>query len=122
MATYSLEKLSGSTDGRPIKVTGTATAGAVTLHTATAGSGDIDMVELWAQNNDADGETRTLTVEWGGVTAPDDQIIVSVPCKAGPISVTPTGGMPIMNSLLVKAFADEANDVVITGVVRRVDK
>lgn len=118
--TYTIEKLSGSTDGKAIKVTGTNTAGSVTIHTAGAGSGDIDLVTLYAQNNDADGETRTLTLEWGGTSDPDNLIVVPVPCKVGPVVVCDR--LPIMNSLVVKAFADEANDVQIMGFVSRVDK
>lgn len=120
MATYSLEKLSGSTDGKGIKVSGTSSGAAVTVHTATAGAGDIDLVTLWAVNQDADGETRTLTLGWGGTTDPDNLITVSIPCKAGPVAVCDR--LPIMNSLIVNAWADEANDVMIHGVVHRIDK
>lgn len=120
MATYSIEKLSGSTDGRGIKVTGTSSGAADTIHTATSGSGDIDLVTLWAVNQDADGETRTLTLCWGGTTSPDDLITLPVPCKVGLIPLCER--MPILNSLVVKAYADEANDVVIFGRVERVDK
>lgn len=120
MATYSAEKLSGSTDGRGIKVTATAIGSGVTVHTATSGAGDIDLVDLYAQNNDVDGETRTLTLGWGGTTDPDDLIVVPVPCKVGPVLIV--SQMPIMNSLVIKAAADEANDVQLFGVVWRVDK
>lgn len=113
----SFEKLSGSTDGRGIKVAATATAGTL-IHTAHAT--DLDLITLWAQNNDADGETRTLTLEWGGVTSPDDLIIISVPCKAGPVVLTDR--MPLTGGLVVGAFADEANDVIIFGLVTRIDK
>ena len=72
---------------------------------------------MYAQNNDADGETRTLTIEFGGVTSPDNLIIVPVPARAGPVLVCP--GLPLRNSLVVAAFADEANDVMIQGYVHR---
>lgn len=115
--TYSIERLSGSTDGKGVKVTATASTG-TTIHTATSGAGDIDLVTLYAANNDADGETRTLTLEWGTTTAADGNIVVSVPCKMGPILVCER--LPIMNSLLVTAFADEANDILLFGRVERV--
>lgn len=118
--TYTIEKLSGSTDGLGIKVTGTGTGSTVTIHTATSGSGDIDLVTLFAQNNDADGETRTLTLEWGGSTDPDNLIVVPVPCKVGPVLICDR--LPLLNSKVVKAFSDEANDVQIYGHVQRVDK
>jgi hypothetical protein len=75
-------------------------------------------VWLYAVNNDADGETRTLTIEFGGTSDPDNLIIVPIPCKAGPVLVVP--GLPLRNALVVEAFADEANDVQVYGYVNRV--
>lgn len=117
---YSIEKLSGSTDGKGIKVTGTSSAADVTIHTATSGAGDIDLVTLWAVNQDADGETRQLTIAWGAETDPDNLFTVPVPCKVGPVLIADQ--MPIMNSLVIGAWADEANDVIVYGSVLRVDK
>lgn len=111
----SFVKLSGSTDGKGVKVTGTGTGSTVTVHAAHASS--LDIITLWAENNDADGETRTLTIEWGGATDPDNLIVVPVPCKAGPVLVVDR--LPLTNSLTVKAFADEANDVQVYGLVVR---
>jgi hypothetical protein len=115
---FSHEILSGSTNGLAIKVTGTGTAGAVTVHTAVSGTTSRDEVWLYAVNNDADGETRTLTIEFGGTSDPDNLIIVPIPCKAGPVLVVP--GLPLRNALVVEAFADEANDVQLYGYVNRV--
>lgn len=49
MATAVKRKLSGSTDGLPIKVTGTNTAGGVTIHTSVAGTtpGTFDEIWIW---------------------------------------------------------------------------
>jgi hypothetical protein len=116
--TYSIEKLSGSTDGKAIKVTGISSAADVTVHAAVAGAGDIDLVTLYAVNQDADGEVRTLTLAWGGETDPDNLISVPVPCKVGPVLVCER--LPIMNSQVIGAWADEANDVMIYGRVERV--
>lgn len=115
MATYTKAKLSGSTDGKAIKVTGTNTAGAVTIHTAVSGTTNLDEIYLYAQNNDADGETRTLTIEFGGTTDPDNLIILPIPCKAGLVPIC--DGLMLQNAQVVKAFADEANDVQIYGYV-----
>lgn len=119
MATYSIEKLSGSTDGKAIVVTGTTSAADVILHTATSGAGDIDLVTLWAANVDADGETRTLSIAWGGETA-SDVWTLAIPAGMGPVFICDR--MPIMNSLVIGAWADEASDVLIYGRVERVDK
>lgn len=117
---YSIEKLSGSTDGKGVKVTGTSSAADVTIHTAAAGANDIDLVTLYAVNQDADGETRQLTIAWGAETDPDNLITVPVPCKVGPVLICDQ--LPIMNGLVVGAWADEASDVIVYGSVLRVDK
>lgn len=116
--TYSIEKLSGSTDGKGIKVTGTSSAADVTIHTAVAGAGDIDLVTLYAVNQDVDGEARTLTIAWGAETDPDNLMSIPVPCKVGPVLVCER--LPIMNSLVIGAWADEASDVIVYGRVERV--
>lgn len=110
-----LIKLSGSTDGKGVKITATASTG-TTVHTAHATS--LDFLTLWAVNNDADGETRTLTLEWGTATAADGNIVVPVPCKVGPVMICER--LPITNSLVVTAFSDETNDCLIFGHVVRV--
>jgi len=115
---FSKEILTGSTNGLGIKVTGTSTAATVTVHTAISGTTSFDLVTLYAQNDDADGETRTLTIEFGGASDPDNQIVVPVPCKVGPVLVCEQ--LPLRNALTVEAFADEANDVMIYGYVDRV--
>ena len=118
MATVSRIPLSGSTHGRGIKVTGTSTGASVTVHTAaattTAGLGDE--VHVWAYNSDT--QARTLTIEFGGTTSPDDHIKIDVPPLAGAIYVVP--GLHLRNSLVVKAFASAANVVVLYGYVNTV--
>jgi len=115
---FTHEVLSGSTNGLGVKVTGTSTGASVTVHTAISGTTSRDEVWLWAQNNDANGVTRTLTIEFGGTTDPDNLIVVPIPCKAGPVLVVP--GFPLRDALAVKAWADEANDVTVYGYVNRV--
>jgi hypothetical protein len=117
MATYAKILLSGSTNGKGIKVTGTSSAADVTIHTAVSGTTNLDEVYLWAQNNDADGEPRTLTVAFGGETDPDELIVLTIPCKVGLVPIVL--GQPLQNSLVIGAWADEANDVVIYGYVHR---
>ena len=113
MATYSRVKLSGSTDGRMIKVVQTATAG-TTIHTAHATA--QDEVHLWAVNSDT--TARKLTIEFGGVSSPDDLIEIEIPPESGLIPVCP--GLTLTNSLLVRAFCATANVVMIGGHVNRI--
>lgn len=57
------DHLSGSTNGRPIQITGTTTGTAVVLHTATATVTEIDKVWIWITNTSAVQET--VTIEFG---------------------------------------------------------
>lgn len=110
--------LSGSTHGRPIKVAATATPG-TTIHTATSESdeGRYDEIYLFATNTDS--SSRTLTIEWGGTTSPDDLVTdaFTIPPSVGPVLIIP--GLVLRNSLVVKAFASSANVVLISGFVHR---
>lgn len=118
MATFVKRELSGSTDGRMIKVTATGTPG-TTIHTATSGTSaadDYDEVYLWAVNSDT--TVRKVTIEFGGVTAPDDLIEVFVEAESGPVLIIP--GWVLQNSLVVRAFASTANVVMVTGYVNRI--
>lgn len=115
MTTFSKRVLSGSTDGRPIKVAATATPGTL-IHTATATSGEIDELWLWAVNTDS--ATRKLTVELGGTTSPDDLIEVGVPAESGLVLVVP--GLVLRNGLVIRAFAAAANVLTIVGYVNRI--
>jgi hypothetical protein len=114
MATLAPVLLSGSTNGRQIKVAATATAGTL-LHTATATAGAFDDVWLYAVNSDT--VSRKLTIEFGGVTSPDDLIEVTIPPESGLFCVIP--GVRISGGVVVRAFADAANVVMISGNVNR---
>ena len=113
MATYTKQLLSGSTDGKIIKVVATATPG-TTIHTAHATA--TDEVWLWACNTSA--ATVKLTLEWGGVASPDDLIEVGIPGGSGLVLVVP--GFLLTNSLIIKAFASTANVINISGHVNRI--
>lgn len=109
-------KLSGSTDGKPIKVTGTSTAATVTIHTAVAGTtaGTYDEIWLWAFNSASTGVL--LTIEFGGTTDPDDIIEVTIPpTGSGLVAIVP--GLVLQNELVVKAFAGTADVVTVSGFV-----
>ena len=113
--TVSRIPLSGSTHGRGIKVAATSSAGD-TIHTATASASDCDVVTLYAYNSSA--SAVNLTLHWGGTTAVDDDIKLSIPATSGLTLVTPD--MVLRNSLIVKAYAGTTNVVTIHGFVNRV--
>lgn len=112
MATYTKSKLSGSTNGRAIKVVATGTPGTL-IHTAVAGAVNYDEIWLWAFNSDT--VDRKLTIEYGGVAAPDDDLEITVPAEGGPIIIVP--GWVLQNGLIVRAFCATANVVMIGGFV-----
>ena len=109
--------LSGSTNGLGIQVTGTSSAADVTIHTAVSGTTSYDLITLWAVNEDADGEPRTLTIAFGGESAANT-FTVPVNPRVGQVLICDS--LPLRNSLVVGAWADEASDVVIYGSVLRV--
>ena len=115
MATYSKVLLSGGTTGKNIKVVPTATAG-TTIHTAVAGTSDMDEVWLYACNTDA--ADVKLTIEYGGVASPDDLTEVTITAEAGWVLVCP--GMLLQNGLVIKGFAGTGNVVMINGYVNRI--
>ena len=115
MATFTKQLLSGSTNGRLVKIVSVATPGTL-VHTAVAGAADIDEVWLWAVNSDT--TDRKLTIEYGGVAAPDDLIEVTIRAESGLVLIVP--GMVLQNSLVIRAFAAAANVVMVGGFINRI--
>lgn len=103
---------SGSTDGKPVKIAATATAGTL-FHTAHATSKD----EIYLYLTNTDSSDRTVTIEFGGATAPDFNVKCTVPAGDTVLAIP---GIPLTNSLAVKAFASVANVVNMLGYVNRI--
>lgn len=118
MATFTKQVLSGSTDGRGILVAATATAGTL-IHTGSTTTTTLDEVWLYAVNTSA--SAVKLTIEYGGVTAPNDHIEFSVPAESGLYLIVPAllikGNA---TALVVRAFAATTNVVVVHGYVNRI--
>jgi hypothetical protein len=119
MATFTKKKLSGSTDGKAIKVTGTATAGAVEVHTAVAGTTVGTFDEIWVYANNTSSSSVKLTIEWGTATATDGNIELTVLPEAGLVTVIP--GLILQNAKVVKAFAATADVILLTGFVNAIE-
>lgn len=118
MATFSKNILSGSTDGRGILVAATATAGTL-IHTGPTVTTSFDEIWMYAQNTSA--SAVKLTVEWGGVTAPNDHIEFTVPAESGLYLIAP--GLVIKGNataLVVRAFAATTNVLTIHGYVNKI--
>ncbi len=119
MATYAKTILSGSTDGKAIKVVGTATGSATTIHTGSATATTLHEIWLYAVNSSA--AAVKLTIEWGGVASPDDHIELTIQPESGLVLVAP--GLLIKGNatpLLVRAFAGTASVITIHGYVHTI--
>ena len=118
MATFSKQILSGSTDGKAIKVAATATAG-TTIHTGSTTTTTLDEVWLYAVNTSA--SDVKLTIEWGGTASPDDHIEYTVKAENGLYLIVP--GLILKGNataLVVRAFAATTNVITIHGYVNRI--
>ena len=116
MTTFSKVVLSGSTNGKQIKVTGTTTGTSVVVHTAGTGTPNSDEIWIYATNNST--ADVNLTIEWGAAASPDDLIQMSIPSKQGLYLLIP--GLVLNNGLPVKAWAATANVISLSGWVNRI--
>ena len=117
MSVAKKRKLSGSVDGKAIKITTTATPGD-TIHAAVGGqiAGIFD--EIWLLSYNGHTADIILTIEFGGVDVPDQNIVVTIPFKAGLVPVVP--GLILQNGMAVKAFGSVANVLTLTGFVNTI--
>ncbi len=105
-----------STDGRGILVAATASPGTL-IHTALSNVAANEWDEVWIRAINTSGSPVKLTVEWGGTTAPNDQIEITIPAESGFTEVIP--GHVLQNGAEVRAFAATANVLVLHGFVNR---
>lgn len=113
---FKKRKLSASTDGQGIKVAATASPGTL-IHTALSSVAGNEWDEVWIKATNTSGSPVKLTLEWGGVTNPDDQVEITIPAESGFTEVIP--GHILQNGKEVRAFAATANVIVLHGFVNR---
>ena len=114
MPTFSKEFLTGGTaNGRQTKVAATATAGTL-IHTVPA----LVKYELTVFAQNSSTSPVKLTIEWGGVTSPDDLIEVTIPPESGLLEVIPK--LVLGAGLVVRAFAATGDVILISGYVNRI--
>lgn len=148
MATIVKRKLSGSTDGMPIKVETTTSPG-TTIHTAVAGTTAGTFHEIWLYAFNGHTASVNLTIEFGASelssyspsasasaspstsqsespsaspsSAPEPSstnIQVTIANKSGLMLVVP--GLILQNGMVVKAFAGTADVIMISGFVNSI--
>ena len=113
---YQKRKLSGSSDGRGIKVGADASPGTL-IHSALSSVAANEWDEIFIQAVNTSASAVKLTVEWGGTSGPGDHIEVSIPAESGFSEVIP--GHILQNGALVRAFAATADVIVLHGYVNR---
>lgn len=117
MAQVAKRKLSGSTDGRGVKVAATATPGTL-IHTAVTGTTTGTFDEIWLYLYNSSTADVVCTVELGGVTAPDDNVVVTIPFKQGRFLVL--DGAILQNGTVLRVFAGTTNVIIATGFVNAI--
>lgn len=103
--------LSASVNGRGVLVAATADPGTL-IHTAVAGTAQVDEIVLTVWNTDV--ANRTLTLEHGSNTA-GDLLPILVPAQTC-ISVP---AIYLQNGLPLKAYGSVTNKLILTGAVHR---
>ena len=119
MATFTKVLLSGSSQGKAVKVVATASSG-TTIHTTGTSSSIIDEVWIYAYNS---ASTATaLTIQYGGTTAVDNDIKITIPPTTGLTLVVPglllTGDGTTAST--IRAYAATANVVTLSGYINRI--
>lgn len=117
MATFTKKLLSGSTNGKSVKVAATASSGTL-IHTATSATGTAGYDEIWLYATNTSTSSVKLTIQFGGTTSPDDDVEFTIPGEAGPVEIIP--GWLLQNSLVVRAFAGTANVITVNGFVNNI--
>jgi hypothetical protein len=110
---------SGSTQGQAVLVAATSSAG-TTIHTTGTSATIIDRMSIWAYN--AHSGDVLLTIEFGGATAPNQNIVQTITAKTG-LTLVVDGLILLGNgsaALTVKAFAATTNVITLSGYVMRV--
>lgn len=114
---YTAVVLSGSTNGKPIKIAATTSAGTL-IHATTTTSTTLDEVYLYVYNENS--VSVNMYLQWGGTTA-DETSTFSIPPQSGRYLLV--AGERLGNSgsaLEIRAYASVANKLYVTGNVNRI--
>jgi hypothetical protein len=119
MAQVKKRKLSGSTDGRQIKIVATGTPGTL-VHTAVASTAAGTWDEIWLYLTNTTATDVQVQVELGGTTSPDDRIVVTIPGAAGRVLVL--DGAILQNGAILRVWAGTANVINASGFVNQMSE
>jgi hypothetical protein len=116
---YKKRKLSGSSDGRGIKVAATSSPGTL-IHEALSSVAANEWDEVWIRAINTSGSAVKLTLEWGGTTSPDDLIEITIPAEDGFYDVVLEH--VLQNAKQVRAFAATGDVIILHGYVNRYEQ
>jgi len=121
MATYSKQLLSGSSQGKAIKIAATTSgSNGTTIHATGTSSSIID--ELWLYAYNSASTATALTIQWGGITAVDNEVKITIPATTGLTLVIPglilTGDGTTATT--TRAYAGTTNVITVSGYVNRI--
>lgn len=103
--------LSASSNGKGILVAATVSPGTL-LHTPSTTLPNYELVTLYAVNRHA-STVRTLTIQWGGVTATDE---ITVTLAAGRGIAVVVDRLPIAGAANpIRAYVNTGTDVSVWG-------
>lgn len=107
----------GTANGRRIKVAATATPGTL-IHTGPSDTSLLD--EVWIDAVNTSTAPVNVTIEYGGTTAPDDTMTITVQPKASAALVVPGNVLAgAATPLIIRAYADTANVITLGGYAHR---
>lgn len=109
--------LSGQTNGKNILITATTNGGAQTIHTVSSSTATLEFLTIEACNVAASHATNGLYLLMGGTSEPNDLIHIDLNHGDGAVVVQDKRLM--QNGVIVKAYADNANGIVIYGYYQR---
>lgn len=106
-------------NGLPILVTSVTAGAGNSIHSCSATSGVIDEVWIYAYNGNS--ATLVLTLQYGGVSVPLNDIKLNVPSQTGLTLVVP--GLILRSTgtaLAITAWASIASFITLSGYVNRI--
>lgn len=121
MATFTKLPISSQTGNadRGLRLQATSSPG-TTIHATGTSASVIDELWLWLFNSDT--VSRIVTLQLGGTTSPDDDLVITIPPRCGRFLVlegqpfTGTGSV----ATTIKGYADAADVVIVHGFVNRI--
>ena len=123
--TFQKVLLTGCNFGQPIQITGSKSGSVHSniIHTAIAGTTNMD--EIWLYANNTHNANIVLTLSWGASGSVDSggdgakgQLVTDLSASAGLYLVAP--GLLLNNGQVLRGFASTVDKVNIVGYVNRI--